>query len=243
MKKEDLIAIGLTEEQAKKVLESLDGNFVTKTRFNEINEENKTLKQSVADRDKQLEDLKKSGGDNAELKKQIEALQQQNSEQKKAHEAELSRLKLDNAIDSALAAAGAKNAKAVKALLDVSKVKLGDDGKLTGWDEQIAAVQNASGDEELSGGSQPQGQTQTKCPQTYNAFDYAKEYQPDETYELKGADSDLAGLDMQKAISDMEKDQVLQQYQYFVGTQDTGVKKTPLDTGISALRSGENFSL
>ena len=27
---------------------------------------------------------------------------------------------------------------------------------------------------------------------------------------------------MQKAISDMEKDQVLQQYQYFVGTQDTG---------------------
>ena len=99
--------------------------------------------------------------------------------------------------------------------------------------QQIAAVQNASGDEKLSGGSQ----------QTYNAFDYAKEYQPDETYELKGADSDLAGLDMQKAISDMEKDQVLQQYQYFVGTQDTGVKKTPLDTGISALRSGENFSL
>ena len=48
---------------------------------------------------------------------------------------------------------------------------------------------------------------------------------------------------MQKAISDMEKDQVLKQYQYFVGTQDTGVKKTPLDTGISALRSGENFSL
>lgn len=143
MKKEDLIAIGLTEEQAKKVLESLDGNFVTKTRFNEVNEENKALKQSVADRDKQLEDLKKSGGDNAELKKQIEALQQQNSEQKKAHEAELSRLKLDNAIDSALAAAGAKNAKAVKALLDVSKVKLGDDGKLTGWEEQLAAVQKS----------------------------------------------------------------------------------------------------
>ena len=33
--------------------------------------------------------------------------------------------------------------------------------------QQIAAVQNASGDEELSGGSQPQGQTQTKRPQTY----------------------------------------------------------------------------
>ena len=71
MKKEDLIAMGLTEEQAKKVMDSLDGNFVTKARFNEVNEENKTLKQSVADRDKQLEDLKKSSGDNAELKKQV----------------------------------------------------------------------------------------------------------------------------------------------------------------------------
>lgn len=143
MKKEDLIAMGLTEDQAKKVLESLDGNFVTKTRFNEVNEENKTLKQSVADRDKQLEDLKKSSGDNAELKKQIETLQQQNADQKKAHEAELNQLKLDNAIDAALMAAGAKNGKAVKALLDVTKVKLSEDGKLTGLDEQVAAVQKS----------------------------------------------------------------------------------------------------
>ena len=36
MNKEDLIAMGLTEEQAKKVMDSLDGNFVTKARFNEI---------------------------------------------------------------------------------------------------------------------------------------------------------------------------------------------------------------
>lgn len=143
MKKEDLIAMGLTEEQAKKVMDSLDGNYVTKTRFNEVNEENKTLKQSVSERDKQLDDLKKSSGDNAELKKQIEALQQQNAEQKKTHDAEMAQLRLDNAIDTALTAAGAKNAKAVKALLDTSKVKLGDDGKLTGWDEQLSAVQKS----------------------------------------------------------------------------------------------------
>ena len=143
MTKEDLIAMGLTEEQAKKVMDSLDGNFVTKTRFNEVNEENKTLKQSVADRDKQLEDLKKSSGDNAELKKQIETLQQQNADQKKTHDAEMAQLKLDNAVDAALTAAGAKNAKAVKALLDISKVKLGEDGKLSGWEEQLSSVQKS----------------------------------------------------------------------------------------------------
>ncbi|MGN1481460.1 phage scaffolding protein [Porcipelethomonas sp.] len=143
MNKEDLIAMGLTEEQAKKVMDSLDGNFVTKARFNEVNEENKTLKKSVSDRDKQLEDLKKSSGDNAELKKQIEALQQQNADQKKTHETEMNQLKLDNAVETALTAAGARNTKAVRSLLDVSKLKLGDDGKPTGFDEQLKAIQES----------------------------------------------------------------------------------------------------
>lgn len=143
MNKEDLIAMGLTEEQAKKVMDSLDGNYVTKTRFNEVNEENKTLKKSVSDRDKQLEDLKKSSGDNEELKKQIETLQQENANQKKAHETEMTQLRLDNTIDAALTAAGAKNIKAVRALIDTSKVKVGEDGKLTGFDDLLSAVQKS----------------------------------------------------------------------------------------------------
>lgn len=105
MKREDLISWGLTDEQVKKVMAGLDGDFVTKTRFNEVNEENKTLKQSVSDRDKQLNDLKKSSGDNAELKAQIEELQKKNTEQAKAHAAEMAQLKLDNAVDTALTAA------------------------------------------------------------------------------------------------------------------------------------------
>ncbi len=145
MKKEDLIAMGLTEEQAKKVMESLDGNFVTKTRFNEVNEENKTLKKSISDRDKQLEDLKKSSGDNAALQQQISDLQKANADQQKAHETELNKLKLDNAVDKALGEAKAKNSKAVKALLDLAKVEIGKDGKLSGFDEQIEALKKSDG--------------------------------------------------------------------------------------------------
>lgn len=48
------------------------------------------------------------------------------------------------------------------------------------------------------------------------AEEFAKSYQPDVVYELKGADSDITGLDMEKALSDMKKDQVLEQYQFFV---------------------------
>lgn len=41
--------------------------------------------------------------------------------------------------------------------------------------------------------------------------------------EAAGRSSDIKSLDVQKAISDMKKDQVLQQYQYFVGgSRNTG---------------------
>ncbi len=40
-------------------------------------------------------------------------------------------------------------------------------------------------------------------------------------FEMKGRDADIETLDMEKAVSDMQKDQALMQYQYFVG--DSGI--------------------
>ena len=145
MKKEDLLGMGLTEDQAKKVMDSLDGDFVTKARFNEVNEELKSVKKSVSDRDKQLEDLKKSAGDNTALTQQIADLQKANADQHKAHEQEIAALKFNNAVEMALTGAKAKNIKAVRAMLDDTKIKLGDDGKLTGFDEQIEALKKSDG--------------------------------------------------------------------------------------------------
>ena len=36
-------------------------------------------------------------------------------------------------------------------------------------------------------------------------------------FDMKGRDSDIDALDIEKAVSDMQKDQALMQYQYFVG--------------------------
>ena len=144
--KEQLVQMGLTEEQAQKIVdEVIDGNFIPKSRFNEVNEENKTLKQSVADRDKQLDDLKKSAGDNTDLQQQITDLQKANADQKKAHEEELSRVRLENAVELALSDAKAKNIKAVKAMLDMENVKLGEDGNLSGLAEQVEALKKSDG--------------------------------------------------------------------------------------------------
>lgn len=70
--------------------------------------------------------------------------------------------------------------------------------------------------------------------QTFGAYDYAQFYRPEDKPEMKGAESDIRSLDMEKAISDMRKDQVLQQYQFFVGT------KAATETVAAA---SENFDL
>lgn len=78
--------------------------------------------------------------------------------------------------------------------------------------------------------------------QTFDSYDFAKQYRPDETFELKGIDSDIESLDAKKAVSDLEKDQVLQKYQYFVGDKVQVKAKENAQTNVAA-RLGENFFL
>lgn len=42
-------------------------------------------------------------------------------------------------------------------------------------------------------------------------------FNKEDSFDYIGSESSLANLDVQKAISDMKKDSVLQEYQYFVG--------------------------
>lgn len=79
--------------------------------------------------------------------------------------------------------------------------------------------------------------------QNYTSYDYAQRYNPDDIFELKGIDSDITNLDVQKAVSDLDKDQVLQQYQFFVGTAPTPISTVSEPAPEKVLRSGENFYL
>ena len=117
MTKEKLLEWGLTEEQATKVMEGLNGSFVTKARFNEVNTELTTAKNTIKERDTQLETLKKASGDTKALQDQITQLQADNKKKDTDHAAELKNLKISNAVELALTGAKAKNNTAVKALL------------------------------------------------------------------------------------------------------------------------------
>ena len=142
MTKEKLMEWGLTEEQADKVMEGLDGSFVTKSRFNELNAENKALKAQVTERDGQIEALKESAGANTDLQSQIIALQEANKQKDKDHANEIKALKIGNAVEMALVNAKAKNNTAVKALLSefLSKAELSEDGTVKGLDDEIGKL-------------------------------------------------------------------------------------------------------
>ncbi|MBO5165151.1 MAG: hypothetical protein J6B90_00945, partial [Lachnospiraceae bacterium] len=51
-----------------------------------------------------------------------------------------------------------------------------------------------------------------------------------------GQDSDIENLDMQKAISDMKKDGILRQYQYFVGSAENLLPKNITEDGAVFLK-------
>lgn len=120
----------------------LDGAYVTKSRFNEVNEEKKTLQASLSDRDKQLETPKKSTGDTESLKKQIKDLQEKNRADAEAAEVKMKDLRMNTAIKLAIGN-NAQDTDIVAGLIDKNKLILGEDGKVTGLDEQVKALQES----------------------------------------------------------------------------------------------------
>lgn len=146
MKKEEFVKLGLDEETATKCeaasTEELKA-FIPKARFDEVNNEKKKLELDVRDRDGQLETLKNSTGDVEGMKKQIETLQAENKTKDETHAAEIKQLKVDAAVEAAINGTKGKNAKAIKALLDLANAEVADDGTIKGLAEQLENLTKA----------------------------------------------------------------------------------------------------
>lgn len=131
------------EEAQTEINKEFPQHAVPKSDFNEKNEELKQAKAEVKQRDDQLKEL----GDvkPEELQEKIVDLQKANEDLSKANEAELKQLKVEHAADMEIMASGAKNLKVVKALIDLEKAELGDDGKVIGLSEQLKTAKESDG--------------------------------------------------------------------------------------------------
>lgn len=181
MTKEQLLALGLSEEQADKALklhkETIDGSYVPKHRFDEVNGELTQSKESVKERDTQIKELKKFEGDSKALQDKITELETANSDKDKEYQSNLALERKKNAIRlSLLEDENGKphDAEMVMGLFNLEQVLIDEaTGKITsGYKEQNEALRKEKaflfGEKQPVGGGddknknpgwKPQGQT------------------------------------------------------------------------------------
>ena len=137
MKKEELMKLdGMTDALAAAVLNLAKGDtegMIPKARLDEVIAERDNARKEHADVLKELGVLQKETGDAADLRDKIKSLEDAAKESQKQHDAEIHTLKVDNAVNSALLGSGALNVKAAKALLNLDKAELAEDGTVKAW--------------------------------------------------------------------------------------------------------------
>ena len=86
--------------------------------------------------------------------------------------------------------------------------------------EKPAAESHVASSGQIDTGNANQTAEQTQKPSANAALDdISITFHKQDDFGYIGRDSDIHSLDVEKAISDMRKDQILQQYQYFVGSK------------------------
>lgn len=142
----------LGEELHKQVMEKIgdhkiaivsNGYWIPKEKFDMVNNEKKQLRELLRERDAQLEELGTKAKGHDELQQQIKELQERYKQQAKEYQKQLFKQRFDFELDKALTNAKVRNTKAVKALIDLDIVKMDEDGKLKGLDEQLAKLRES----------------------------------------------------------------------------------------------------
>ena len=142
--KDKLVKLGLSEELAQKVVDNfgdvVDGVYVTKERFNEVNKELKQANETIKERDGQLDKLKNDNESNEDLKKTIQDLQKANKEAKEKADADLAAERKSNAIKMELIGK-VYNADITMSQLKLDEIVMDDNGKVkSGLKEQLASL-------------------------------------------------------------------------------------------------------
>lgn len=143
MKREFLEGLGLEKEVIDKIMAE-NGNDINKAKsdYDEMKSQLNTANNTIKERDKQIESLKKV--DAEALQAEITKLQEENKEVTKKYQSDLKDIKLTNAIK--LAIAGKVHDEDMAAsLFDKSKLVLTDEGKVAGLDEQLEVIKKDKG--------------------------------------------------------------------------------------------------
>lgn len=144
MKREELRNL-LGDDVHDEVLDSimtLHGKSVEKHKadITALTSERDSLKDQLAEAGKVIEGLKKL--DPEALQKAVDDWKTKYETSQIEAQKQIDALRFDHALDGALTEARAKNAKAVKALLNTELLKLAEDGSISGLGEQLEKIKS-----------------------------------------------------------------------------------------------------
>lgn len=196
MKREELKAMGLTDEQVESVMTkngaevaALNTQITTlQSEKSQLENDKKVITKEKEDKEKALEDLQKNSISKDEYDKKIKEIEE-NAKNEKADYI-LSQL-VDKALDDAKILKNENSRKSVKGLLDMEKVSIGKDEKtLVGLKEQLDELKKtdsyffekkASGYEPID----PEGKKGDEGDEISMATNFAKEANKNESQETK----------------------------------------------------------
>lgn len=144
---EELMKQGLTEEQAKKVLElhksAIDGHYVPKETFEAERQKVKTANETISARDKQITELGAFKGTAEELQKKVDELTTANATAKQEYDAKVTEMEQKTALKLAIADK-VFSADDILPKLDLTKITFKDGAVVAGLVDQMDALKKAS---------------------------------------------------------------------------------------------------
>lgn len=138
-----------------------DGAWIPKDKFNQVNEAKNQLEVDIKDRDKSLEELKKTAGDSKALQDEIAKLQEANKAKDTEYQTKINDLSVSAAIERSLVAASAKFPDLLISKIDKAKIELLQDGTVKGLEDQLKTLKESYkdlfGEEKIVGGAPGKG--------------------------------------------------------------------------------------
>ncbi len=134
----------VTEESLALFKEELGKRFVPKSEFNQRGEELKKLRMQLAEHEAHKADAMGRKQENQALWEELHALKAEYEQEKTMAKQREEEIRLQSALDQALAAEKARNLVAVKALLDMNEITF-EEGRLNGLAEQLQTLKQENG--------------------------------------------------------------------------------------------------
>lgn len=182
--RDNLREIGIDEESLEKVM-TLHGQEVQglndkvsqkESKLNELQSTVDSYKEDNKQKDNELKDLQEKAKNGDDLQQTISDLRQANEDREKERQKEINDLKFNHNLENKLRDVGARNVKAVRALLDSENLKFNDEeNEVIGLQDQLEKLRetdsylftdSTNSDSQAQSSQQQQQQSQS---QSYNA--------------------------------------------------------------------------